>query len=224
MGRLLEAGWFRSAEVTAYRAAMLDVMRQADQLDGEALERSAALTRAMQERVIGRIQAERSKATQTRDGEESWNPFWLHRLVGAVEEVTREQAEHAPEQAGEHSCDYRDRERDACAIDQAREDVASETVGAERKAVLTAEPRGRQQCVDQVLLERIVRRQPLRERSECDDREQDCTSEQHARVAADRLRELRAHPCRSLGLSSAYVMSTSKLVTMKITAKVSTNP
>lgn len=90
--RLLEAGRFSSDEVRAYRDAMYNVMEQADKLDGQALERAASLTRALQERVIGRLQAERDRATQVRDGEEKWNPFWLKRLQDAVGEVARDQA------------------------------------------------------------------------------------------------------------------------------------
>ena len=81
-----------------------------------------------------------------------------HDLVDDAAVVACEQPEHATDQASERSCDKRDGECDAAAIDNARKDVAAEPVSAEQVAGLGPRyPRRREPGEEQVLLQRIMR-------------------------------------------------------------------
>ena len=84
--------------------------------------------------------------------------------VGPAAEIAGDQPERRADQAGGGGRREGDDEGDAPAIDQPREQVAAEAVGAEPEARLGAlHPEGRQPLEHQILGERILRRDQRRE-------------------------------------------------------------
>ena len=82
-------------------------------------------------------------------------------------------------------------ERDAHAVDESREQIAAELVGAEQMV-----PRGALQAVLDVLLGRIVRRDQRREDRQHDEPADDDEAEEAGRPAGDLLEQARAgRPC-----------------------------
>ncbi|WP_457818981.1 hypothetical protein, partial [Staphylococcus aureus] len=79
--RLLEA--LSPEAKDRYKASLLDVMEQADKLEGEAIERAAKVTRELQRAVLGRIEQERDRASINLDGKPRWNATYLPAVVHA---------------------------------------------------------------------------------------------------------------------------------------------
>ena len=126
-------------------------------------------------------------------------------LVEPAAIVAGEQAEDRADEAGGGRGDEGDGQRDAAAVDEAREHVAAEAVGAEQVAGLRAgEPGRRQRAEHQVLRQRIVRRDQRREERATSttiaSHEPDEDQPPGARRAAD---ARPPQPWRSRGLSSA---------------------
>ena len=128
------------------------------------------------------------------------------RRVGEPAEVAGEQAEHVPDQHRAERDQQRPDDGGARADDRARDDVAAEVVRAEQ--VLAARAR---QAVQEVLLVRVVRRDPRPEGRADDDGGEDDDGERRPRArsrgapaarrarpqASRRPRRSRSRPCRS---------------------------
>src|ERR1700722_2561776 len=141
--------------------------------------------------------------------------------------------------------------RDRGAIDETRKHVAAKVVGAEIITGLRArESQRRQGGEHQVLVERVLRRDPWGEQRDHDQRENKAAADRHlglseqsahatrgeARARSGKKRgsggvshrrslvRSRAQAWRSFGLNSATRRSTAMLIRMKITANVSTSP
>ena len=90
-----------------------------------------------------------------RDGEQ-------HDVVDAAAEEAAEHAERDADQAGRDHRHDADQQRDARAIDEPREIVAAELVGAEQMSGLAAlHPERRHETIAEILRERVVRHQRI---------------------------------------------------------------
>ncbi len=142
-----------------------------------------------------------------------------HHVVDAPAEETAEHAERDADQAGREHRHDADQQRDARAIDQPREIVAPELIGAERMLGPAAvHPERRHQTLAEVLHERILRHERIADERSRRDQGDDGNAEREARLAdARRLRRLNggnsrgAHAALSLGSSNALRMSASKV-------------
>ena len=133
--------------------------------------------------------------------------------IDLAPEVAGNVGQHAAEQHRAKRSDHRHSHGDARPIDEAREHVAAEAVGTERKLGFTAGQPGRwQQRRDQVLVVGIVRREQWREHRRQGDNEDDRQSDQHAR-GTHPVRQAHGQAIRSFGLRTMYSASTTVLMT-----------
>ena len=104
--------------------------------------------------------------------------FWIRKSIGAGE-VAGDGAQNDADDAGDDHDQDRDHQRNPGAIEQTREDVAADRIGAEH--VRSRQPVGRAQRVREVLGIGIVRRDPGAPQSDDD-------QDQHDSAAGDELR------------------------------------
>ena len=99
-------------------------------------------------------------------------------------EKAGEQSEQRADQAGEPGSDERHRQRHPRAEDHPREHVATEPVGAEQKARLgVGKADRRHRRLEQILRQRILRRDPRRAEREDDQKHDEAAGDHHFTVA-----------------------------------------
>ncbi len=106
--------------------------------------------------------------------------------IDPAAEIAGEEAKQRADQAGQRRRDDRDEGGDLRAVNEAREDIAAEAVGAEEISRIATRLPGRgKQGVEEVLVERVVRGEKRRRDRDDEEQRDDDAAGNRARIEAD---------------------------------------